>query len=1092
MNALLQQFFNIRSVREGILSVDPQESLRKTPAEDNMLVQLQIVFGFLQSSVVHHHNPVAFFNTYKDIDGRPVSKSQQQDVDEYFNRTCSELERLLAGTNYSALFTAEFGCRLSNEIKSSDPNYPWFSENPESFLCIPLDVKGKSSLDQALNALVAVDNLEGDNAYMCEKYGRKVDATKRYSIKSLSNMLTFSLKRFDYDVNVQRKIKINDYFSFPHSIDMRPWSQEGLHSNTDEAVSETTFPHYEDWYYQYSLVGILVHNGSADSGHYYSYIKAGSQGEWLEFNDSDVRPFNINNLEAECCGGKQWCDWEKNRSPYERPIEKSAYMLFYQRDRKEIIKDYSVDPTKPKSQLNPEAPVAIPEGGKSEVPVEGSVVLAENIPESQPAFVHGLPVAIHEAVWLKNREFLKNQYLFDPAYFDFLHTLIYLLPLSTEESMPFNGTFLKHVESTIKFVYEILAHSSSQASLSTWSLLLSRIFTLHTNSATNFLLYTVKKIGDDPKELHDHLLKKLLLDCPSERVRIGFVDVFMSALDSVSAAEVNTEHWPTKLEKLEYPTGQSVACLVWAALQMMTEISRTYWMTFRQFWEINYYSAQLGPIQRRYFRDLALVFSDYRQYYMNNSSGLRRQYSNVSIMDEQYHADLRVYIDTLRILVCGSENEQTEELEQSGVQLSEDEKRFRTPYALPGELLPPLEKHHKEDIFDYSFFSSMMEMEYNTEATIQIIQHISWNCPERSKWTMLCVLEEFDKVMQHKQFALSSILSALLSIDDELKSKRVNWALSPFPIAPSKYQTNNYSSIPKTTGLLGHLKNQPKFVIQLLMHLQSTNADVKQYLRDRRSELLWMRDSLVSTLENEKQTVPQITEDADADVIVPAPSRTEAVPLQLLFRSLCGLIKLGGTGTSDNGEVLELLRKMEIIEAELRNQKRENEKMKNSMEALISHYKKVPDLQLPPPEIDLTMIHDAREGWHKQKQEKAESDQKKLDESGSNVDMAGSDDTIVYGPSTAPNSSEEGTSPPLLLTNGPTPKLPSVPSPTMSPEPSDLQSKIASLYEIFSHHPNNVLKIALKHNNWNADHAVMALFDPEKETKYLEEATLGG
>jgi len=26
-------------------------------------------------------------------------------------------------------------------------------------------------------------------------------------------------------------------------------------------------------YYNYELVGVVVHNGTADSGHYYSYIK---------------------------------------------------------------------------------------------------------------------------------------------------------------------------------------------------------------------------------------------------------------------------------------------------------------------------------------------------------------------------------------------------------------------------------------------------------------------------------------------------------------------------------------------------------------------------------------------------------------------------------------------------------------------------------------------------------------------------------------------------------------------------------------------------------------------------------------------------
>ena len=46
--------------------------------------------------------------------------------------------------------------------------------------------------------------------------------------------------------------------------------------------------------YLYKLVGILIHSGTADSGHYYSYIKERTEeGRWLEFNDTQVSEFNI-------------------------------------------------------------------------------------------------------------------------------------------------------------------------------------------------------------------------------------------------------------------------------------------------------------------------------------------------------------------------------------------------------------------------------------------------------------------------------------------------------------------------------------------------------------------------------------------------------------------------------------------------------------------------------------------------------------------------------------------------------------------------------------------------------------------------------
>lgn len=47
-------------------------------------------------------------------------------------------------------------------------------------------------------------------------------------------------------------------------LDLRPWTEEGLDG---EPLEE------EESDYLYDLVGILIHSGSSESGHYYSFIK---------------------------------------------------------------------------------------------------------------------------------------------------------------------------------------------------------------------------------------------------------------------------------------------------------------------------------------------------------------------------------------------------------------------------------------------------------------------------------------------------------------------------------------------------------------------------------------------------------------------------------------------------------------------------------------------------------------------------------------------------------------------------------------------------------------------------------------------------
>lgn len=101
-------------------------------------------------------------------------------------------------------------------------------------------------------------------------------------------------------------------------------------------------------HYEYRLIGVTVHTGTADGGHYYSFIKERSnphsnqqQDRWFLFNDAEVKQFDPSQIEAECFGG------EMTSKTYDSVTEKyldfsfektnSAYMLFYERcyDNKE-------------------------------------------------------------------------------------------------------------------------------------------------------------------------------------------------------------------------------------------------------------------------------------------------------------------------------------------------------------------------------------------------------------------------------------------------------------------------------------------------------------------------------------------------------------------------------------------------------------------------------------------------------------------------------------------------------------------------------------------------------------------------------------
>jgi len=82
----------------------------------------------------------------------------------------------------------------------------------------------------------------------------------------------------------------------------------------------------------FELVGILVHTGTAETGHYYSYIRnpvpsMNGHTPWLEFNDTEVTEFDAAKIPETCFGG------EMRNGDYHWSKPYSAYMLFFRRVR---------------------------------------------------------------------------------------------------------------------------------------------------------------------------------------------------------------------------------------------------------------------------------------------------------------------------------------------------------------------------------------------------------------------------------------------------------------------------------------------------------------------------------------------------------------------------------------------------------------------------------------------------------------------------------------------------------------------------------------------------------------------------------------
>ncbi|KZZ88705.1 ubiquitin hydrolase [Ascosphaera apis ARSEF 7405] len=165
--------------------------------------------------------------------------------------------------------------------------------------------------------------MQGDNKYLCSSCERHVDAVKRACLKEVPDNLIFHLKRFDFDMLMMLRNKINDEFRFSSCIDMAPYQATYL-NNPDEPVEPDMF----------ELVGVLVHSGTAESGHYYSFIKerplaTDNSSSWVKFNDAEVSRFQPAEIPNQCYGGRR--DFNDSSQPYRFDRTFNAYMLFYQR-----------------------------------------------------------------------------------------------------------------------------------------------------------------------------------------------------------------------------------------------------------------------------------------------------------------------------------------------------------------------------------------------------------------------------------------------------------------------------------------------------------------------------------------------------------------------------------------------------------------------------------------------------------------------------------------------------------------------------------------------------------------------------------------
>ncbi|RMZ82338.1 hypothetical protein DV738_g1767, partial [Chaetothyriales sp. CBS 135597] len=307
LNSLLSQLFMHVQFRHLLINSPIIDRERQ-----KLFAELGKVFAYMQSSHEKSIDPQGAVDSIVTYEGGEIDVTVQMDVDEFFNLLFDRLEGQMLDENSKSRFKSLYGGETIQQIKSKECEH--VSERPESFAVLPVEIKGKSRLEDSLKAYVEGEVLQGDNKYSCTSCGRHVDAVKRNCLKRVPDNLIFNLKRFDFDIMTGTRCKLNDQFQFPEELDVAPYTLEYLSHPNEPDIFE--------------LTGIIVHSGTADSGHYFSYIRQRPSGQdkahsWVQFNDSDVTQFDPAHIQDNCFGGIE--------TTYGMQKFYNAYMLFYQR-----------------------------------------------------------------------------------------------------------------------------------------------------------------------------------------------------------------------------------------------------------------------------------------------------------------------------------------------------------------------------------------------------------------------------------------------------------------------------------------------------------------------------------------------------------------------------------------------------------------------------------------------------------------------------------------------------------------------------------------------------------------------------------------
>jgi ubiquitin carboxyl-terminal hydrolase 7 len=236
-------------------------------------------------------------------------------VQELSRKLMERMEEKMKGTDAENVLPKLFCGKVRTYISCINVDYE--SRRVEDFWDVQLNVSGNKDIIESFKDYIQVETMDGENQYFAGDQFKLQDANKGVIFESFPEVLNLQLKRFQYDIERDAMMKINDRYEFPETFDATPYL-------SDEADKSEP--------YIYQLHSVLVHSGDLNAGHYYAFIKPTKEGWFYKYDDDRVTKATMREVLEDNYGGEYVT--ENPREPTQRktsPVmrQNSAYMLVY-------------------------------------------------------------------------------------------------------------------------------------------------------------------------------------------------------------------------------------------------------------------------------------------------------------------------------------------------------------------------------------------------------------------------------------------------------------------------------------------------------------------------------------------------------------------------------------------------------------------------------------------------------------------------------------------------------------------------------------------------------------------------------------------